>query len=103
MRRAAKRDSVEKDIVEVLRAYGWSVEPLSMPDYPDLLAGYQGRLTVLIEVKTGTQKLRPGQAAWIARWKGTPVYVMQSAKDAEALALLAAAKGLGLFQGKATA
>lgn len=98
-RRAAKRDAVEAEIVELLRKFGWSVERLSLADGPDLLLGYNGH-TFLAEVKTGRKKLRPGQADWHARWRGSQVFVMRDVKTAEALALMAGARGMGLFRGK---
>jgi hypothetical protein len=67
-----------------LRRLGFSVQPLSIPDGPDLLLAKAGRHG-LAEVKTGTAKLRPGQRDWIAAWPA-PVYVLRSVDDAVALA-----------------
>jgi hypothetical protein len=83
MRRAAKRDLIEQDIVALLRVNGWSVQPLSLANGPDLLLG-RGDVTSLAEVKTGNKKLRPGQAEWHANWRGSPVLVWRSVADAEA-------------------
>lgn len=83
MRRAAKRDTTEKAIVEALRACGWSVEYLSLPDGPDLLLGRAG-VTHLAEVKTGKKKLRAGQERWHQGWRGAPVFVLRSMDDVQA-------------------
>lgn len=69
MRRAAKRDLSEKLIVDVLRKCGWSVLQISVPDGPDLFAARAGH-SVAIEVKTGKQKLRPGQERFKSAWQG---------------------------------
>lgn len=83
MRRAAKRDRVEVEIVRLLRASGFSVEFLSGDGVPDLLCG-RGGLTVLIEVKTGNKKLRPSQVEWHDGWRGARPHILRSVDDAEA-------------------
>jgi hypothetical protein len=60
------------------------VEFLSMADGPDLLIGKPGRC-LLIEVKTGKRKLRPGQSDWHARWRGPTVIVLRTVEEALAL------------------
>lgn len=102
MRLRAKRDAVEKAIVQLFRQAGWSVQHLSAPDCPDLLLGYGGH-TFLAEVKTGNQKLRDGQKTWAEQWRGGPVYVMRDVKDAEALVLMAGPMLRGLFKVRKTA
>ena len=84
MRRAAKRDRSEKAIIETLRVSGWSVLQLSMANGPDLLAAKHGQ-AVLIECKTGTAKVKPGQCAWHASWRGCPVVILRSVEDAAQL------------------
>ena len=81
MRRAAKRDTNEAAIVEALRRTGWSVELLNLTDGPDLLIGKPGRC-LLVEVKTETGKVRPGQARWHATWRGPRVIVLRSVDEA---------------------
>jgi hypothetical protein len=81
LRRAARRDSTEAEIVDTLRACGWSVAFLSAKDAPDLLLGKHG-LNLLAEVKSGTKKLRPGQADWHRDWRGGTPYVLRSVEDA---------------------
>jgi hypothetical protein len=83
VRRAAKRDLIEQEIVALLRVNGWSVQPLSLKDGPDLLVGKCGRCW-LVEVKTGNKRLRPGQVEWHADWRGSKVRVLRSVADAEA-------------------
>lgn len=76
MRRAAKVDDNQKQIVDALRDYGASVESLAAVGrgVPDLLVGYRGR-NLLMEVKDGSKvpskrKQTPDQVAWAAKWLG---------------------------------
>ena len=76
MRRAAKVDANQAEIVADLRACGVSVQPLHAvgKGVPDLLCGWRGR-NVLIEIKDGNkvpsaQKLTPDQADWHDTWRG---------------------------------
>ncbi len=91
MRRAARTDRNQSEIVEALRKLGASVQPLhSVHDgVPDLLVGYQGR-NFLIEVKDGTKpasarKLTPCQIQWHEGWLGQSAIVTSTE---EAIALL---------------
>jgi hypothetical protein len=87
-RRAAKRDQSEAEIVSYLRKAGWSVLLLSVRNGPDLCIGHQtatGGINLLVEVKTGKRKLRPGQVQWGRDWQGHPPYVLRDVADAEAL------------------
>jgi hypothetical protein len=81
-RRNARRDAVELEIISTLKACGWSVQPLSAKDCPDLVIGKYRALTLLVEVKTGKKPLRPGQAKWHQEWKGNGPYVLRSVQDA---------------------
>jgi 5-methylcytosine-specific restriction endonuclease McrA len=85
VRRAAKRDASEAAIVEYLRKAGWSVLKLSVEDGPDFICGKLGVGNVLVEVKSGNAKLRPGQQKFRDEWKGDPVYVLRCIEDAMAL------------------
>lgn len=72
MRRAAKTDANQAEIVAALRAIGATVQPLhSVGDgCPDLLAGFRGR-NLLIECKMPkTGKLTADQVEWHGGWKG---------------------------------
>lgn len=81
MRRyAARRDSNEREIVDALRRAGCTVDFLSGAYIPDLLVGYAG-LNFLVEVKTATGDLRPGQRDWHQRWAGMTL-VVRSPKEA---------------------
>lgn len=82
MRRAAKRDTNERKIIDALKAMGASVMQIDGENEPDLLVGYRGR-NYLMEVKyakaprvkqalreRGTM-LSPGQQKWHEEfWKG---------------------------------
>jgi Holliday junction resolvase len=69
MRRAAKRDANETEIIKALRQIGATVQPINAADTPDLLIGYQG-INYLMEVKTEKGKLKPGQIDWHDNWRG---------------------------------
>lgn len=76
MRRAAKVDGNQAEIVAALRKVGATVQPLHAvgAGCPDLLIGYRGR-NWLIEVKDCSasntdRKLRPAQVEWHGGWKG---------------------------------
>lgn len=77
MRRAAKVDVTQAEIVGALKAAGATVQHLHAVGQgcPDLLVGFR-RQNWLIEVKPhigspSSRKLRPNQAEWHAGWKGT--------------------------------
>jgi hypothetical protein len=81
MRRAARIDRNQPEIVEALRKLGASVQPLhSVHDgIPDLLVGYQG-INFLLEVKDGSkipskQRLTPCQIQWHQQWTGQAAIV----------------------------
>lgn len=76
MRRAARTDANQPEIVAALRAAGASVTPCHAvgQGYPDLTVGYRGK-TYLIEVKdpskpTADQRLTPAQEVWHGAWRG---------------------------------
>jgi hypothetical protein len=76
MRRAAKVDRNQAEIVQALRALGATVQPLHAvgEGCPDLLVGFRG-VNYLIEVKDWKQppnkrQLRPVQEEWHGGWKG---------------------------------
>jgi hypothetical protein len=90
MRRAARVDQNQVEIVEALRSVGCQVQSLASVGggVPDLLVGIPGcRDLMLIEVKDGTKppsdrKLTPEQEKWHAAWQGFPVYVVTSVPEA---------------------
>ena len=74
MRRAARVDRNQTEVVEALRQAGCRVQPLHMigKGCPDILVGRDGRL-VLMEIKDGekppsARKLTEDEAAWHALW-----------------------------------
>ena len=88
VRRAAKIDATQAEIVKTLKSHGCEVISLAGVGngVPDLLvmecdAPGWGRL-VLVECKTGTGKLRPSQQRIIDA--GWPVVVLRSAAEADA-------------------
>lgn len=81
MRRAAKRDISEPEIVNTLEQCGFTVHRVSQEGMPDLLCGFRGK-TYLIECKTGKGKLTVGQARFIETWRGHPVQVLRDAQEA---------------------
>ena len=74
MRRAARVDRNQTEVVEALRQAGCRVQPLHMvgKGCPDILVGRDGRL-VLMEIKDGekppsARKLTEDEAAWHDLW-----------------------------------
>ncbi|KWA35926.1 hypothetical protein WT41_01635 [Burkholderia territorii] len=87
MRRAARADGNQADIVVGLRQIGASVTPLHMvgSGCPDLAVGYKGR-TVLFEVKDPKQppskrRLTDDEAIWFGNWRGE-AYVIETLEQA---------------------
>lgn len=80
MRRAAKVDANQDEIVQTYRACGLSVTSLAGlgRGVPDLLVGYRGKLA-LVEVKQPKGKLRPMQEAFRLTW---PVRIVRTVEDA---------------------
>lgn len=94
MRRAGKTDLTQVAIVKALRDIGASVQVLSAvgQGVPDLLAGWRGKVNVLLEVKTGNGKLTEEQVRWHSKWAGQ-VAVVNNAEDAIIQVLRAAGEG----------
>jgi hypothetical protein len=81
MRRAAKVDRNQSEIVDALRAIGCTVQPLHSvgKGCPDLLIGYGGK-NLLLEIKDGNKpacarKLTSDQVVWHQAWKGSVIVV----------------------------
>jgi Holliday junction resolvase len=88
VRRAAKIDRNQPEIVAALRAVGADVFSLAAVGcgLPDLLVGYRGE-TVLIEVKDGTKpksarQLTDDQIQWHAAWRGGKCFVVHDVTEA---------------------
>lgn len=87
MRRAAKVDGNQAEIVVALRKIGASVTPLHMvgSGFPDLIVGWRGR-NVLFELKDPKQppnkrKLTDDEAIWFGNWRGE-AYVIETIEQA---------------------
>lgn len=82
MRRAAKVDANQDQIVSALRAAGASVQSLAPigKGCPDLLAAFRGEM-FLIEVKQGKGKVNELQTKWHSEWKAD-VHVVYGPEDA---------------------
>lgn len=88
MRRAAKIDRNQPEIVAALRKAGCSVQPLHTvgKGCPDLLVGRAGK-NVLIECKDGLKPpsarvLTDDQQDWHRDWRGPPVLVVETVEEA---------------------
>lgn len=84
MRRAARIDANQEQIVSALRAAGATVQSLAGVGVgvPDLLVGYQGK-TLLLEIKDGKKppserRLTEDQLKWHGAWRGGPLAVVDS-------------------------
>jgi len=105
MRRRARADDNQPQIVAALRKHGASVLHMHVigKGAPDILVGHQG-VNVPVEIKDGSkppsaQNLTPDETAWHSDWRGS-VAIIRSEADARALidrmasdALLLAAGG----------
>lgn len=87
MRRAAKVDANQDQVVSALRAAGASVQSLAAigKGTPDLLVGFRGYLH-LIEVKDGSKPpsaraLTKDQVRWHSTWQA-PVHIVTSPEQA---------------------
>jgi Holliday junction resolvase len=88
MRRAAKIDANQEQVVSALRAAGVRVLSLAAvgKGVPDLLCSFRG-LLILLEVKDGqkppsARKLTPDQIEFHREWKDVPLYVVENPWDA---------------------
>lgn len=87
MRRIARIDRNQTDIVKLFKAAGYSVQSLAQlgNGVPDLLLGRNG-VNHLVEIKDGEkpasrQQLTADQSEWTWRWKGK-VRLITSKEDA---------------------
>lgn len=87
MRRAAKVDHNQAEVVAALRKIGASVQPIHQigKGVPDILCGMAG-INVIFEIKDGSKppsarKLTPDEAQWHAEWRGQ-VHVVESPEEA---------------------
>ena len=87
MRRRAKVDSNQPEIVKALRDIGASVAHIHMvgDGIPDLIVGFRG-INYLFEVKDGNKppskrRLTPDEQEWHEAWRGH-VHIVESVEDA---------------------
>ncbi len=88
MRRAAKVDRNQAEIVKALRKVGATVQSLAMVGNgcPDVLVGFRRSLSVM-EIKDGllvpsARKLTPKEEEWHRTWQGFPVFIVKDIDDA---------------------
>jgi len=87
MRRAARVDDNQSQIVEALRAIGATVRVVTQGGgLPDLLVGFRGQ-TVLMEVKDGkkppsARALTPAEQKFFDEWRGGMLIVVNSIDEA---------------------
>lgn len=83
MRRAAKRDANEPDVIETLRDAGYWVWCISSPGFPDLCVGRHGvSRIVLLEVKDGNGDLTDEQLKFWQVSQGATRFVVRSPESA---------------------
>jgi len=97
VRRAAKVDGNQADVVDALRKAGIAVRSMAAvgQGFPDLLCAFRDVL-VLLEVKDGSlppseRKLTKQEAEFVAAWPKT--YVVTSGDEAVAVVVQAARPG----------
>lgn len=87
MRRAARVDDNQSQIVEALRAIGATVRVVTQGGgLPDLMVGFRGQ-TVLMEVKDGkkppsARTLTPAEQKFFDEWRGGLLIVVNSVDEA---------------------
>ncbi len=86
MRRAARIDANQQEIVEALRAVGAAVFPLHMVGhgFPDLAVWFRGRIT-LLEVKGRGGKLTADELDWHLRHPGAATVVRTADEALQAI------------------
>lgn len=87
MRRAARVDNNQNEIVLALRDVGASVAITSMvgSGFPDIVVGHRGR-NFLFEIKDGSQppskrKLTPDEQEFFDTWRGT-IFIVNDINEA---------------------
>lgn len=89
MRRAARRDSNESDIVKAMREAGAYVKVINDEGLFDLLCWHNGR-TLLLEIKDGSRppsarRLTDAEQKFHDEWPGSDLYIVNSVEEALAL------------------
>lgn len=78
MRRAARTDTTQAEIIRTLRQLGIAVAIIKQP--VDILCCHRGVLS-LLEVKGSHEELTPAQKEFIDRWPGK-VHIVRNAQEA---------------------
>lgn len=87
MRRAAKIDANQNEIVNGLRKYGASVLIISqLKNCFDILVGYNG-ITHIVEIKDGSlppskKRLSDGEHKFMENWKGSKYNIVENLEQA---------------------
>ena len=89
MRRAARRDDNEQDIIKAMRAEGAYVKQINDEGLFDLLVSYHGE-TLMVEVKDGAKppsarRLTDAEQKFHDEWPGSDLYIVNSVEEAIAL------------------
>lgn len=92
MRRAARVDDNQPEIINAFRAMGATVQPLHMvgKGCPDIIVGMHG-LNILVEIKDGSKppsarQLTDDERDWHSKWRGN-VEVVETLEDVAELVL----------------
>ena len=94
MRRAARRDANEGDIIKAMRAEGAYVKVINDEGLFDLLVSYKGpsgkHHCLLLEIKDGSKppsarRLTPAEQKFHDEWPGDNLFIIISPEDAVAL------------------
>ncbi len=82
MRRISRVDNNQREIVEILRKIGASVQMLHYVGFgcPDILVGFRGQ-NYLFEIKLEGRKRNKAQIRWHSNWNGE-VHTINCAGDA---------------------
>lgn len=89
MRRAARRDDNEKEIIAAMREAGAYVKAINDEGLFDLLVSYRGE-TMLIEVKDGAKppsarRLTEAEQKFHDEWPGSDLFIINSVEEALSL------------------
>ena len=86
MRRAARRDDNERDIIKAMRECGAFIKAVNDEGAFDLLVWYNGH-TLLLEVKDGSKppsarRLTDAEQKFHDEWPGNNLYIVKSVQEA---------------------
>jgi hypothetical protein len=85
LRRAAKRDDVEAEILDAWKAAGGDYICINAKGKPDVLLWHQITGFLLVENKSRHGKMTPAQIDWQTLWRGPKPVILRSVQDAMAL------------------